>query len=200
MPSTPSSPSSTTTVAPSSILTNTAAFRRLARWAFGVCDNDKTGRINQDEMYAGILLVHVNLAKYAGAAACYPPTRAVVDELFVGADKDHSGTIDEEEFLEIVKICSVDIASRIIVYYSILILLVPYIADAIVWILFQFGWDVKSFFPQDGLLFKLFFSYVSWKEMTDRVVSTVLFFAVIPMLFDAIDRRSKKEAHKDKNP
>ena len=34
----------------------------------------------------------VNLAKYAGPAACYPPTRAVVDQLFDAADADHSGS------------------------------------------------------------------------------------------------------------
>ena len=117
--------STTTTPRASSILTRSAAFERLSSWAFGICDKDKTGQINNDELYAGVLLVHVNLAKYAGAAACYPPTRAVCDDYFAAADKDQSGTIDQKEFLEIVQLCSVNIASRIVVYYSILILLVP---------------------------------------------------------------------------
>lgn len=34
----------------------------------------------------------VNLAKYAGPAACYPPSRAIVDQLFEAADTNHSGS------------------------------------------------------------------------------------------------------------
>uniref|UniRef100_A0A7S3L406 EF-hand domain-containing protein n=1 Tax=Amphora coffeiformis TaxID=265554 RepID=A0A7S3L406_9STRA len=188
----------------SSILTNSAAFARLSRWAFNVCDADETGQINQAELYAGILLVHVNLAKYAGAAACYPPTRAVVDDLFAAADADNSGSIEEAEFLEIVQICSMDIASRIVVYYSILILLVPYLADVIVHVLWQFDdWMLggeNSKVLQENAAVQYLLSFVSWKEMTDRVVSMALFFLVIPMLFDAIDKRSKSRARKTKSP
>jgi Ca2+-binding EF-hand superfamily protein len=85
-------------------LTRTKAFQRLVAWAFSACDNDKTGEINKSELYAGILLVHVTLAKYAGAAACYPPTRQVIDELFEASDTDKSGTILEEEFTQIMVI------------------------------------------------------------------------------------------------
>ena len=188
----------------SSILTNSTAFARLSHWAFNVCDADQTGRINQAELYAGILLVHVNLAKYAGAAACYPPTRTVVDDLFAAADADGSGSIEEAEFSEIVRICSMDIASRIVVYYGILILLVPYLADGIVHVLRQIddlmlgGGNLKLLQENEAVQYLL--SFVSWKEMTDRVVSMVLFFLVIPMLFDAIDKRSKTRAQKTKNP
>ena len=183
-------------------LTRSAAFRRLSKWAFTVCDKDGTGQISQSELYAGILLVHVNLAKYAGAAACYPPTRDVCDELFVAADADQSGHIDESEFLEIVQICSVDIAGRIVVYYSILILLVPYIADVAVFVLFQLDdwmdWELKGL--QENAVVQMVENMISWKELTDRCVSMTLFFLVIPMLFDHIDRYSKGHAKKSKSP
>jgi Ca2+-binding EF-hand superfamily protein len=45
--------------------------------------------------------VHLNLAKYAGPAACYPATRQVVDQLFLASDDDNSGGIDENEFVNI---------------------------------------------------------------------------------------------------
>ena len=53
------------------LLTRTKAFKKLTKWAFQVCDNNHTGSINKTELYAGFLLVHLNLAKYAGPAACY---------------------------------------------------------------------------------------------------------------------------------
>ena len=97
----------------SSFLTRSKTFEKLAKWAFSMCNSDKeTGKINKTELYAGILLVHLNLAKYAGPAACYPPSRATVENLFDLIDEDQSQAIDEREFIQILKICSVDIASR----------------------------------------------------------------------------------------
>lgn len=187
-----------TTTTSSSFLTRTAAFARLSHWAFTVCDGDSTGKIGKEELYAGVLLVHINLAKYAGAAACYPPTRKVVDHLFVAADKDHSGSIEEEEFTEIMRICSVDIASRIVVYYSFLILLVPYLADGIVHVIFQLddwmGWELRLL--QDSESLKWVESVISWKDLTDRILSLTLFFFVIPTLFNAIDSKAKNRAEK----
>jgi hypothetical protein len=52
------------------LLTKSRAFRKLVDWAYGVCDANKTNHINQAELYAGLLLVHIKLAKFAGAAAC----------------------------------------------------------------------------------------------------------------------------------
>jgi hypothetical protein len=55
-------------------LTRTKAFQGLVAWAFSVCDNDKTGEINKLELYAGILLVHVTLAK------CSPCSQNILRE------------------------------------------------------------------------------------------------------------------------
>ena len=117
----PTKPSTTITTkmgSSSSFLTRTKTFEKLAKYAFDMCNSDKeSGEIDKTELYAGILLVHLNLAKYAGAAACYPPSRATVEKLFDVVDVDNSKTIDEREFIHILKICSVDIASRVFVYY-----------------------------------------------------------------------------------
>lgn len=192
----------TTTPTRSNFVTRSAPFRRLSKWAFGVCDKDGDGKIEQSELYAGILLVHVNLAKYGGAACCYPPAREVVDQLFLAADADQSGTIDESEFSDIVQICFVDIAGRIVVYYGILILLVPYVADVIVAVLFQLdswmGWQLEGL--RENALLRFMENFMTWKEFADSCVSMSLFFFVIPMLFNAIDRHSKGHAEKTKSP
>ena len=131
----------------SSWLTRSNAFKRLSNKAFELtADEDR--RVGRNELYAGILVVHLNLAKYAGAAACYPPSRRKVDELFDAVDDDNSGYIDEEEFKQIVVICCVGVTSRIVVYYTILIFMVPYITSALLTTFYGiddlFGWNVSN--------------------------------------------------------
>ena len=57
-----------------------------------------------------------------------PPTRQVCDKLFEAADKDNSGGIDHNEFVKIMGVCCAQILSRMVVYYLVLILLVPALA------------------------------------------------------------------------
>ena len=180
-----------------SFLTRTPAFQRLAKSAFDECDADSTGAINKTELYAGILLVHVKLAKYAGAAACYPPTRQVIDTLFDASDADQSGSIEEEEFKRILMICCAQILSRIVVYYSIIIMLVPYVADALVKGIFSIddymGWksnDGQHKYPALDWLEKV----LGWGTIAERVVSLMLFFLFVPMFFDWIDGSSHRVA------
>lgn len=180
-----------------SFLTRTAVFQRVAKSAFRECDTDSTGAINKTELYAGILLVHVKLAKYAGAAACYPPTRQVIDALFDASDADKSGSIEEEEFKRILMICCAQILSRIVVYYSIIIMLVPYVADALVKGFFNIddymGWksdDGQHKYPAIEWIEKI----LGWGTVAERVVSLMLFFLFIPMFFDWIDGSSHRLA------
>lgn len=83
-------------------ITRSYHFKKLCRYVFDICDKNKTGAINSTELYAGVLLVHLTLAKYAGPAACYPASRETVEELFKASDDDDSGGIDKEEFETIV--------------------------------------------------------------------------------------------------
>jgi hypothetical protein len=53
------------------LLTRSKPFKAIVKRAFQVCDNDQTGEVGKLELYAGLLWVHLNLAKYAGPAACY---------------------------------------------------------------------------------------------------------------------------------
>ena len=135
----------------SNFITRSSSFKKLCSYVFSICDTNNTGSINSTELYAGVLLVHLNLAKYAGPAACFPASRSVVDQLFSASDDDNSGIIDEKEFEAIMVsdddmssyhsktsltslcfqqqvISAASISSRILAYYAILLVLVPYLA------------------------------------------------------------------------
>lgn len=50
-------------------VTKSRAFQNLCKKVFKACDRDNTGSINEDELYTGVLMVHLTLAKYAGKSA-----------------------------------------------------------------------------------------------------------------------------------
>eukprot|EP00934_Nitzschia_sp_Nitz4_P003386 Nitzschia sp. Nitz4//scaffold100_size80364//40970//41762//NITZ4_005346-RA/size80364-processed-gene-0.55-mRNA-1//-1//CDS//3329532100//3376//frame0 len=161
-------------------LTRSRPFKALVAKAYSVVDGDNTGEVSKSELYAGLLLVHLNLAKYAGPAACYPPTRKVCDELFDAADKDKSGGIDREEFVKIMGATCAQILSRMLVYYLVLILLVPYLAARVV----------------DALKVE----NESYEEMAaEQLIGLFLFFFVIPVIWNNIDAYSEKQLGKDSN-
>jgi len=158
-------------------LTRSKAFRALVDKAYAVCDSDKAGKITKTELYAGLLLVHLNLAKYAGPAACYPPTRKVCDQLFEAADADRSGTIDKDEFVKIMGITCAQITGRILIYYLVLIMLVPTIATIVVDYL-----EITNDSFQE--------------RAAEQSIGIAFFFLVIPMGWNYIDTVSEKELEK----
>ncbi|GKY97068.1 hypothetical protein MPSEU_000665300 [Mayamaea pseudoterrestris] len=150
--------------------TKTRAFKRLTKWAFKECDIKKTGRISKNDFYAGMLLVHIQLAKYAGSAACFPPTRQVCDKIFEACDEDNSETIDELEFNQ----CMVHIMH-----------VVDSADDFALWLTgggaMQRLLDVSS-------------SFLDWSSLAKSVVSSCCFTLLIPFSFDLIDRYSRRAA------
>ena len=118
------------------------------------------------------------MAKYAGPAACYPPTRAVCNQLFDAADKNQSGGIDREEFVKIMGITCAQILSRILVYYLVLILLVPFLAAR----------AVDHLKIPNG----------SYQEMAaEQTIGMGLFFCAIPFVWNRIDSVSEEQLGKD---
>ena len=53
------------------VLTRSKAFQKLMDATFKSMDEDGHGSITKDELYAGVLMIHLKVAKFAGSAACY---------------------------------------------------------------------------------------------------------------------------------
>ena len=53
------------------VLTRSKAFQKLVDATFKSMDEDGHGSITKDELYAGVLMIHLKVAKFAGSAACY---------------------------------------------------------------------------------------------------------------------------------
>jgi hypothetical protein len=100
-----------------------------------------------------------------------------VDQLFDASDHNKSGGIDSVEFVKIVGVCCTQILGRIFVYYSVLILMVPWLAQKVV----------------DYLKIK----QDSYGEMAaDRIIAYAFFSLTIPQIWNYIDERSQKAAAK----
>jgi len=159
------------------LFSKSQSLQKVTDVAFKMADVDKTGKIGFDELYSAILLVHLKLAKYVGAAACYPPSRNVVHQLFVAIDDDKNGYVDAEEFKQVVVICTAHITSRIFVYLLALLFVIPYLSRTIVVVLTKFddwfSWNVKS-----GLGQKPFFAWVeqvlTWGKVAEKVVGLII--------------------------
>jgi len=163
----------------SNFVTRSKAFGRLTKWAFTVCDIQGTGKIGRTELYAGILLVHVQLAKYVGPAACYPPSREVIDQLFDACDDDKSGYIEEDEFVQIMVVCCAQIAGRIMVYIGLLVVMAPYLAKGVIRALVRvddwMGWNARK-----GLdAFKWIEHVLTWGELAEKVVGFLIFVRLV---------------------
>lgn len=193
----------------------TGAFRKLCKWAFDICDSDGTGEIDKTELYAGLLLVHINLAKYAGPAACYPPSRVVVEKLFDASDDNHSCGIDEEEFRLIMVIMCSQITFRIIAYYFFLIFIVPYLISGGISFFNFVGvddtiriWDERIWEKVSPTFLQELVNFIpekTWETMPEMLVSLALFYILIPTIFNSIDSYSQKvaarvETSREKNP
>jgi EF-hand domain pair len=175
----------------SNILTRSSLFRKISHWAFEQCDTDHTGHVQFEELHRGILLVHLQLAKHMGVAACYPPSRQAMENLFHGADDNRSGTIDEEEFLQIMMIACAQITSRMIVYYTIIIIFVPHIAHSMIRTLLQMDEYMGIKNSTAVIWMERLFTYGKILEST---VSLIVFMILVPYLFDWIDSYSHQAA------
>jgi len=153
-------------------LTQTRAFQAGVSKAFDVCDDSGEGIVDENELYTGVLMVHLKLAKHAGHSACFPPTRAVCDRYFAEADRDRSGGLDREEFHYIVEILCANILTRMFVYYLVLILCVPVLATFV----------VNLCRIPDDTYFQL---------VVRALLSALVMFLIMPLIWNIIDGRSK---------
>ncbi|KAG7344590.1 EF hand domain containing protein [Nitzschia inconspicua] len=158
----------------SNLLTRSKPFQIIVQKAFHDMDYQRNGHVDKLELYTGVLMVHLKLAKYAGPAACYPPTKQVCDQLFDAADVDNSGFINQQEFSSILRVLCAQILFRMAVYYIILILLVPFVAAKV----------VATMGIPNG-------SYLAMAA--EQSISLATFLGAIPTIWNLIDERASQK-------
>lgn len=84
-------------------------------------------------------MVHIKLAKLAGASATFPPERETVNQLFDACDTNGSGGINREEFDIFLSTSSFQIFGRIFVNLVTYIFVIPYYSKV--------SGDVLALFP-----------------------------------------------------
>ena len=106
-------------------------FQRTCDAVFDAIDTDGSGSVDEKELYAGLLLIHLKLGAYAGPAACRPLGRERVHAVFVDMDADGSGTLDKREFRSVMAFLFANVLTRVIVQWSMTLLIVPLVAQSI---------------------------------------------------------------------
>jgi hypothetical protein len=156
--------------------------QRLTEWAFQVCDVDQKGRINKSELYAGVLLVHLHMAKYAGLSVCYPPSREQIYALFDIIDQPPTGRINQDDFTDIVVACCAHLTSRVVIYYSTILLVVPMLVQQVI------GFYYRC---TQKLLPAWLGQYLALELILKQFVTLVLFVGVVPWIYNQLDQRSR---------
>ena len=177
--------------------TRSQALRHLSQWAFEVCDADQSGKIDEKAFYAGLLLVHLNLAKYVGVASCFPPNRTQVAELFELADQDQTGLLNKQEFSDAVAVCCARITSRIFIYYTIILMAIPFLVSLAMRLL------TPVLHPKifDGTTRPWMGRILAALEWSVKHFVTLAFFSVIvPSVFTRVDERSRRLVKHRKTP
>ena len=112
----------------------------------------------------------------------------MIDDLFDASDDNGSGCIDEEEFRQIIIICCAQITSRIGVYFLIIIILVPYVAEAVIKRLLHVDEWLQLHLAEKAGAFSWIEDMLTFGQMAEKIVSTILFFVLVPLFFNWIDR------------
>jgi len=159
-------------------LTQTGYFQKAIDSSFDMIDVDKSGDVSLEEMYAGLLLIHLQLAVYAGFPACRPASKEYVTEIFHLLDTDDSGTLGKEEFAEVIKILFSQVFTRIVIHWCLALMIVPVISQCIIkyttvlyWIAHEYWKDIDDDLdPIQLLLSKIWakFLYMT-PEWIDRI-------------------------------
>lgn len=111
-----------------SFLCRTKAFRHLCDSVFDNIDTDGSGSVDEKELYSGLLLIHLQLGMYLGPAACKPLAREKCHNIFEKMDADDSGSLDREEFRHVMMVLFGNVFVRVMVQWSMTIILVPMVA------------------------------------------------------------------------
>lgn len=177
----------------SSFLTRSGLFQKLSKRAFDKV-KDENGKISKKDIYTSILETHLKIAKYAGPAACFPPSQETVEKMFDAADADKSGYIDEKEFSNILTASSVDCTSRIFAYYMLIILCVPFLASYFAQGFSSLDDKFLNISDSESSWINWIGHIVSWRKISEKVINGFFGMMIIPLAFDFIDGHSTKVA------
>ena len=130
-PPSPHRVSAYATQAESSWLMRNKRFQKLCDSVFDAIDTDNSGRVDEKELYAGLLLIHLKFGAYAGPAACRPLGRDRAAAVFRDMDTDDSGELDRDEFRRVIVFLFGNVLIRVIVQWSMTLLIVPLVAQYI---------------------------------------------------------------------
>jgi len=106
-------------------------FRYLSKYVFDEIDTDKSGGVDEQELYTGLLLLHLYLASYLGPAAAKPASRQKVSLVFHMMDKNKNGILEEDEFLHAMAILCSHLVSRLAILMCLTVVLVPILTQHI---------------------------------------------------------------------
>lgn len=115
----------------SSMLTGSSFFQSICDDVFDSIDADDSGKIDESELYQGLLLIHLKLGMYFGPAACKPISMARTNYIFQKLDTNKDGSLDKEEFRNVLALLMGNVVSRIAFQFLCTLLLVPFLASMI---------------------------------------------------------------------
>jgi len=111
--------------------TESSFFRNICNDVFDSIDVDRSGKIDESELYQGLLLFHLKLGLYFGPMACKPISLDRTKYLFNEMDIDRDGSLDKGEFQMVLVLLMGNVMSKILFQFVCTLLVVPFIADAI---------------------------------------------------------------------
>ena len=207
----------TSTEQGSNFITRQRWIRRRIHRIFSQLDIDGSGSLDSAELYSGVLLIHLELAKYFGPAACKPPSRSQVTSLFHQYDTDRSSTLSRPEFTSLCVLLLSNIAGRVAFQLLVTIALLPALAPLVVkhlaMILSRAGEagpvlalatqarDLYDAYVLSGTAAEHVVSRAAAlvpKNLPDTVVSVCVVTMVVPGVLDYIDQVSVGAARRKK--
>eukprot|EP00536_Pseudo-nitzschia_multiseries_P002361 jgi/Psemu1/183341/e_gw1.31.105.1 len=99
--------------------------------AFDSIDADGSGKIDESELYRGLLLIHLKLGLYFGAPACKPLSADNARAVFRKLDANHDGSLDKEEFRSVLALLMGNVVARIIFQFVCTLVIVPLVAATV---------------------------------------------------------------------
>ena len=169
-------------------LCRTKYFQKMCYMAFDAIDSDGSGQIDEKELYAGLLLIHLQLGMYAGPAACRPLSREQVHIVFIKMDTDHSGTLNVLEFQAIMSVLFSNVLLRVIVQWSMTLMIVPWLAQLILSCIITVITSISNVITNLDE-HSAFFNFI---ELTIEGIIQFIYITILPKFFKVIISMSQR--------